>query len=167
MSAKSNNQGTTTYSEMHIRATWLWIFAGTLLGAMIGVRNVKDAYYMIFMVSMYSTPGGLIGGFITKFLPTGEKWQKKSEMLFLILPILLISVSLIYIFGIASNMAIALLFWIPAGILGSSYAVWIPRWIKLLWQKPKGSWWVVVIAIALVILNTFGIFVIIGVTGAQ
>ena len=167
MSTKSNQQGTTSYSDMHSWATWLWIFAGILVGAMIGVTIVKDEYYMILMVSLYSTPGGLLGGLITKFLPTGEKWQKKSSSLFLILPVLLVLVSLISMFGITSNIAIGLLFWIPAGILGSAYVVWIPRWIKLLWQKSNGAWWVVVIAIALILINTFGILVIIGVNGAQ
>jgi len=167
MSTESNKQVTTSNSDTHIWATWLWIFTGVFVGVMIGVRNFKDEYYMISMVSMCAAPGGLIGGLISKFLPSGDKWQKKSELLFLILPILLISVSLIAIFLIAPTIAIGLLFWIPAGILGSSFVVWIPRWIKILWLKTNGAWWVVVIAVALIVLNTFAILVIIGFTGAQ
>ena len=93
--------------------------------------------------------------------------EKKYEGLFLILPILLVLVSLIYMFSVTPDITIGLLFWIPAGILGSAYVVWIPGWIKRLWQRSDGTWWVVVIAIVLIILNTFAILMIIGVTGAQ
>ena len=167
MSTQSNNQSTTSFSDMHIWATWLWIFTGIFVGALIGVMVVKDTYYMIFMVSLYATSGGLIGGLITKVLPTRKKRRKKYELLFLILPILLILVSLITMFRVTPDFAIGLLFWIPTGILGSAYVVWIPGWIKRLWQRSNGAWWVVVIAIVLIILNTFAILMIIGMTGAQ
>jgi hypothetical protein len=68
---------------------------------------------------------------------------------------------------ITPDIAIGLLFWIPAGILGSAYVVWIPGWIKRLWQRSNGAWWVFIIAIVLIFLNTFAILMIIGVTGAQ
>jgi hypothetical protein len=82
MSMQSNDQSTTSYSEMHIWSTWLWIFTGIFFGAMIGVMEVKDTYYMIFMVSLYATPGGLIGGLISKFLPIRKKTTEKIRAAF-------------------------------------------------------------------------------------
>jgi len=54
MPTQPGNQRMNSNSHMLLLATWLWIFAGTLVGAMIGVLIVKDAYYIIGVYVLYT-----------------------------------------------------------------------------------------------------------------
>jgi hypothetical protein len=157
MTTQLDNQRMKLNSHMLLLATWLWILAGTLSVGIIGGRSVipADEYARPWYFVIPFTLGGIIGGIIARFLHCVIKRGKIGYVLSLILPILLI----ISIISQVVELGVLLIFSI-LGILGSSYIVWIPRWTRRLWKEKNGAWWVVVFALALVVLNTFCILAI-------
>ncbi|MCK4900287.1 MAG: hypothetical protein KAS38_16015 [Anaerolineales bacterium] len=162
-SAQPNNQRTKLESGRLLLATLLWILAGTISVGVIWANIVNISglgYYeggiILGLGFMFGGIfGGIFGMFITRFLLIW--WQKKGWVLSLILPILVISPA---IFQIILRESFFLLFLGILGILGFSYVVLIPRLIKRLWRKFHGAWWVVVVALALIILNTFCLLIL-------
>jgi len=163
MTTQPDNQRMKSNSRMLLLATWLWILAGTFSGGAIGLSVANDSG--IVFVSIGFTLGGIFGGFITRFLPIVIGWQKKGWALSLIFPILVLAIILFSQFELDEFPV--LLIWMTSGILGSSYFVWIPKWIKLLRQSSRSAWRAVVLPLVLIILNTCFISVIILGTAAQ
>ena len=143
---------------MLLWATWLWILAGTVSVGIIGGKASipADEYARPGYFVIPFTLGGIIGGIVARFLPYVIRWGKIGQVLSLLLPILVI----VPIICQVVEVGVLLIFSI-SGILGSAYVVWIPKWTSRLWKATHGAWWVVVVALALVILNTFFILVIV------
>ena len=164
------NQNTKLDARMLLMSIVLWILMGTISFGLIWAKIVSsvskmDSYEAGLIVGLGFILGGILGGifgrFTTRYLAT--RWQKKGWVFSLTGPILVIGPVLVQIL---LREALFLLFLGIVGILGFSYVVWIPRLIKSSWRRFRGAWWVVVVALTLIILNTLVIlFLLLGMMG--
>jgi len=162
MTTQPDDQRTKSDAIMLFLATLLWVLAGTVSVGVIWIRVVGNisglGYYEGGFVSILGfIVGGIIGGLIARFLPLITKWGKTGRAFVLIVPVLIISP---FIFQAVFNDELYLLFLLMLGILGSLVAVWIPNWLKSLWRKFHGAWWVVVVALVSIVFTLFCILML-------
>ena len=162
MTTQPDNQRTKLDTSILFSATLLWVLAGTVSVGVIWIRVVGNifslGYYEGGFVSILGfIVGGILGGVIVRFLSLITKWGKPGWALVFIVPVLIISP---FIFQAVFNDELFLLFLLVLGVLGASVFVWIPSWLKSLWRKFHGAWWVVAVGLALIVLSLFCILML-------
>ena len=140
----------------------LWVLAGTVSVGMIWsriARNISGLGYYEGGFVLFSgfIVGGILGGLLTRFLPSKPKWGKTGRVLAFIVPVLNIGPFIIWTFISDEQF---LLFLLVLGVLGAAVVVWIPNWIKSLWRKNQGAWWVIAVAFVMIILTLFCILML-------
>jgi len=162
MTTQPDNRRTRSDTIMFFSATLLWVLASTVSVGVIWIRifgNISGlGYYGGGFVSILGfIGGGIVGGFITRFLSLFTKWGKTGWALVLVVPVLIISP---FIFQAFFNDELYLLFLLVLGVLGASVVVWIPNWLRSLWRKYHGAWWVVVVALVSIVFTLFCILML-------
>jgi hypothetical protein len=163
MTTQPDNQTTKSDTWKLLSMNLLWVLAGTVTVGVIWMRIAghnlsRFGYYEGgFVLFSGFIVGGILGGLVTRFLPSITKSGRVGRALALIVPVLIIG---LFIVWTVINDELFLLFLLVLGVLGASVVVWIPKWIKSLWRKYQGAWWVVVVAIALIILTLFCILML-------
>ena len=162
MTTQPDDQRTKSDALMLFLATLLWVLAGTVSMGVIWIRVVGSisglGYYEGGFVSIFEfIVGGILGGLITRFLSLITEWGRTGWAFVLLVPILIIGP---FIFQAVFNDELYLLFLLVLGVLGASVFIWIPNWIKSLWRKFHGAWWVVVVALVSIVFTLFCILML-------
>lgn len=163
MTTQPDNQRSRSDIWKVLSINLLWVLAGTVFVGVIWMRiagnNISRFGYYEGGFVLFSgfIVGGILGGIMTRFLPSITKWGKSGWTLAYIVPVLIIGPFISWAVIIDE---LFLLFLLVLGILGSSVVVWIPNWIKSLWRKYQGAWWVVVLALVVIVLILFCILML-------
>ena len=163
MTTKPENQRSRSDTWKLLTINLLWVLTGTVSVGVIWMRiagnNISRFGYYEGGFVLFSgfIVGGILGGVFTRLLPAITKRGKTDWAFAIIVPVLIIGPFVIQAF---IKDELFLLFLLVLGILGASVTIWIPNWIKSMWRKYQGAWWVVVVALVVIVLTLFCILIL-------